>query len=182
MEPTARLTPDRPTLRRPAGAETGKIDMTYCSIRASAALAGALALLIDASASFAMTLPPPAVSSPISPAFQGGVHRPPGGVHRPPPGGYHRPPVAGRPPGYRPPVGAWGRPPGGVYRPGYYGGWRRPSYGWAPGGAIAAGAALGVLSAAAAAAYISSQPPGPGLCWYYTDPSRRSGFWDACGQ
>ena len=21
---------------------------------------------------------------------------------------------------------------------------------------------------------------GPGLCWYYTDPSRRQGFWDAC--
>ena len=157
--------------------------MTHHFIRASAALAGALALLIDAPASFAMTLPPPAVSSPISQAFHGGVHRPPGGgVHRPPPGGYHRPPVAGRPPGYRPPAGAWGRPPGGVYRPGYYGGWRRPSYGWAPGGAIAAGAALGVLSAAAAAAYISSQPPGPGLCWYYTDPSRRSGFWDACGR
>jgi hypothetical protein len=22
--------------------------------------------------------------------------------------------------------------------------------------------------------------PAPGLCWYYTDPSYRNGFWDAC--
>jgi hypothetical protein len=22
--------------------------------------------------------------------------------------------------------------------------------------------------------------PAPGYCWYYTDPSRRQGFWDVC--
>ena len=52
-------------------------------------------------------------------------------------------------------------------------------YGWGPGGAIAAGAALGVLATGAAIAY-AGQPPAPGMCWYYTDPSYRSGFWDAC--
>lgn len=69
---------------------------------------------------------------------------------------------------------------GGVYRGGYYGGWARPGwYHWGPGGAIAAGAAVGVLAAGAAVAY-AGQPPAPGLCWYYTDPSYRAGFWDAC--
>jgi hypothetical protein len=42
-----------------------------------------------------------------------------------------------------------------------------------------AGAAIGVLATGAAIAY-AGQPPAPGLCWYYTDPSYRSGFWDAC--
>ena len=69
---------------------------------------------------------------------------------------------------------------GGVYRGGYHGGWARPGgYWWPSGGAIAAGAAVGVLAAGAAAAY-AGRPPAPGLCWYYTDPSYRSGFWDAC--
>ena len=68
---------------------------------------------------------------------------------------------------------------GGVYRGGY-GGWARPGwYHWGPGGAIAAGAALGVLAAGAAVAYAGA-PPAAGLCWYYTDPSYRAGFWDAC--
>jgi hypothetical protein len=95
----------------------------------------------------------------------------PGGVHAYRPGyrpGYH--------PGYRP-----GYHPG--YRPGYrpgYAGWARPGwYNWGPGGAIAAGAAIGFIGAAAAAAW-APPPPQPGLCWYYTDPSQRSGFWDAC--
>ena len=67
----------------------------------------------------------------------------------------------------------------GVYRGGY-GGWARPGwYRWGPGGAIAAGAAVGVLAAGAAVAY-AGPPPAPGLCWYYTDPSYRQGFWDAC--
>jgi hypothetical protein len=81
-------------------------------------------------------------------------------------GGYHRP--------------GWGHGPnyGPGYRPGY--GWRRPGYGWRPGGAIAAGAAVGFLSAAAAAAYASSAAPAPGLCWYYTTPARTAGFWDQC--
>lgn len=74
-------------------------------------------------------------------------------------------------PGYRPGV----RP---VVRPGYYGNWYRP-YRWGPGGALAAGAAIGVIGAVAAASYYG-QPPAPGLCWYYTDPSRSRGFWDVC--
>lgn len=148
-------------------------------IRSAAALAGALAILIDATASFAMTIAPPVAPTAVTLAFHGGVHRGPAGGVRRPPGAYGRP--GARPGGvYGRPGGVYGRP-GGVYgRPGYYGAWRRPGYGWAPGGAIAAGAAIGVLSAAAAAAYVSSRPPGPGLCWYYTDPSRRAGFWDAC--
>ena len=73
--------------------------------------------------------------------------------------------VAARP-GYRPPV-----PAGGWYRP--------SSYWWRPGGAIAAGAALGFVTAAAATAY-AGQPPAPGNCWYYTNPQRTQGFWDIC--
>ena len=43
---------------------------------------------------------------------------------------------------------------GGAYRGGYYGNWARPGwYGWRPGGAIAAGAAIGFVSAATAAAW-----------------------------
>src|SRR5271156_4537543 len=65
----------------------------------------------------------------------------------------------------------------GGYRGGY-GGWARPGwYRWGPGGAIAAGAAIGVLAAGAAVAYAGSAPA-PGLCWYYTDPSYRQGVWD----
>jgi hypothetical protein len=94
-----------------------------------------------------------------------------GGVYRGPRGG-----VYGHGPVYRGGVyhgGGWG----GGYG---YGGWARPGwYHWGPGGAIAAGAALGVLATGAAIAY-AGQPPAPGLCWYYTDPSYRQGFWDAC--
>jgi hypothetical protein len=108
------------------------------------------------------------------------VHRgatavgPRGGVyHRG--GTYH-----GYPGAYRGGVYRGGAYRGGVYRGGYYGGWARPGwYRWPAGGAIAAGAALGVLAAGAAVAY-AGQPPAPGLCWYYTDPSYRAGFWDAC--
>jgi hypothetical protein len=70
-----------------------------------------------------------------------------------------------------------------VVRPGYRGGgvrWARPGwYRWPAGGAIAAGAALGFVAAASAAAYAGAAPA-PGMCWYYTDPSRTQGFWDAC--
>jgi hypothetical protein len=78
-------------------------------------------------------------------------------------------------------------PRGGVYRyrgaavvrPGV--GWARPGwYRWGPGGAIAAGAAIGFVAAAGAAAYATSAAPAPGMCWYYTDPYRRAGFWDYC--
>ena len=117
-------------------------------------------------------------------------------VHRGPAGHVH-----GRPgphPGYRPGVHP-GMHPG--YRPGYHGGYGyhgggyraggvvvgpraawvgRPGwYRWAPGGAIAAGAAIGFVTAAVAASW-APPPPQPGLCWYYTDPSRTQGFWDAC--
>ncbi len=58
--------------------------------------------------------------------------------------------------------------------------WARPAnYWWRPGGAIAAGAAVGFVTAATAAAWAGS-PPAPGYCWYYTDASRQQGFWDAC--
>jgi hypothetical protein len=70
-----------------------------------------------------------------------------------------------------------------VVRPGYAGGgvrWARPSrYYWPRGGAIAAGAAIGVVTAATAAAWAGAAPA-PGMCWYYTDPSRTQGFWDYC--
>ncbi|MBB4367794.1 hypothetical protein GGD63_000563 [Bradyrhizobium sp. cir1] len=60
------------------------------------------------------------------------------------------------------------------------GGWARPGwYGWPRGGAIAAGAAIGVVTAATAAAWAGAAPA-PGMCWYYTDPSRTQGFWDYC--
>lgn len=60
---------------------------------------------------------------------------------------------------------------GGVYRP--YGAW------WRPGAAVAAGAALGFVGAATAAAWAGA-PPAPGYCWFYTDASRTKGFWDRC--
>ncbi|MCI0465478.1 MAG: hypothetical protein L0Y57_00475 [Beijerinckiaceae bacterium] len=69
---------------------------------------------------------------------------------------------------------------GAVVRRGGAAVWRRPgSYWWPVGGAIAAGAAIGFVSAAAAAAWAGS-PPASGYCWYYTDASRRQGFWDQC--
>jgi hypothetical protein len=83
-------------------------------------------------------------------AYRGGVAR--GAVYR---GGRNTVVVGGR--------GAWGR-----------------GYRWAPGGAIAAGAAIGFMTAAGAAAYATTRAPAPGLCWYYTDWTQRSGFWDVC--
>src|SRR5262249_3448759 len=70
---------------------------------------------------------------------------------------------------------------GAVVAPGVrYGGWARPAgYWWRPGGAIAAGAAIGFVTAATAAAWAGAAP-GPNMCWYYTDPSRTQGFWDYC--
>lgn len=50
---------------------------------------------------------------------------------------------------------------------------------WHPGMAVAAGAAIGFVTAATAAAWAGA-PPAPGYCWYYTDPGRRQGFWDLC--
>jgi len=102
---------------------------------------------------------------------------PPGNVDLPSPliekayyyHGYHG--VYRRPYGYHP---GWH----GGY--GHWGGWARPAgYWWRPGGAIAAGAAIGFVAAATAAAW-AGPAPGPGLCWYYTTPARTQGFWDAC--
>ena len=60
------------------------------------------------------------------------------------------------------------------------GGWARPgNYWWRPGGAVAAGAAIGFVAATTAVAWAGAAP-GPNMCWYYTDPSRTAGFWDAC--
>lgn len=60
------------------------------------------------------------------------------------------------------------------------GGWARPgTYRWPRGGAIAAGAAIGFVTAATAAAW-AGPAPAAGMCWYYTDPSRTQGFWDYC--
>ena len=60
------------------------------------------------------------------------------------------------------------------------GGWARPGwYRWPRGGAIAAGAAIGFVTAATAVAWAGAAPA-PGMCWYYTDPSRTQGFWDYC--
>src|SRR6185312_13986347 len=60
------------------------------------------------------------------------------------------------------------------------GGWARPGYyHWPRGGAIAAGAAIGFVTAATAVAWAGAAPA-PGMCWYYTDPSRTQGFWDYC--
>jgi hypothetical protein len=66
-----------------------------------------------------------------------------------------------------------------VYRAGAGGNWSRRGYWWPVGGAVAAGAAIGFVSAAAAASWAGAAP-GSNLCWYYTDPSRRRGFWDVC--
>jgi hypothetical protein len=91
-----------------------------------------------------------------------------GGYHG---GYYHR--GYGYHPGWH---GAYG------YHGGYgrWGAWARPGgYWWHPGGAIAAGAAIGFVGAATAAAW-AGPAPGPGLCWYYTTPARTQGFWDAC--
>jgi hypothetical protein len=56
-----------------------------------------------------------------------------------------------------------------------------PNRYWRPGGAIAAGAAIGVLAGAAAVS-VAGQPPRSGQCWYYTSPARTTGFWDVCSK
>jgi len=58
--------------------------------------------------------------------------------------------------------------------------WARPTYYyWAAGGAVAAGAAIGYVSAKTAVVW-AGPAPAPGMCWYYTDASRKQGFWDYC--
>ena len=72
---------------------------------------------------------------------------------------------------------------GGIH-PGFVGhlrpGWARPAhFWWRPGGAVAAGAAIGFISATMASDW-AGPPPAPGYCWYYTDITRWYGFWDEC--
>ncbi|MBV8916949.1 MAG: hypothetical protein JOZ76_02465 [Bradyrhizobium sp.] len=60
------------------------------------------------------------------------------------------------------------------------GGWACPGWYWRPpGDAVLAGAAIRFVEARNAPAYSGPQPA-PGMCWYYTDPSRIQGFWDYC--
>jgi hypothetical protein len=142
---------------------------------------GCVAAIVVVSAVVALSAPASALSGPMpgsklqnlapSNVKQVVVVRRGGAVARGPRGGVAavgRTTVV-RPPGVRPGV----RP---VVRPG---GWVRPAYRWGPGGAIAAGAAIGFVAAATAAAWAGA-PPAPGYCWYYTDPSRTQGFWDVC--
>lgn len=83
---------------------------------------------------------------------------------------------------------AWGPGPGHYYGPGrYYGPVPRgggvvvvnPRPYWPPGGAVAAGAALGFLTGVAAANLVGP-PPQPNYCWFYTNPQRTQGFWEPC--
>lgn len=74
-------------------------------------------------------------------------------------------------PGYYPGRGYYARPRGVVVV--------NPNRYYAPGGAIAAGAAIGLLAGAAAAS-MAGPPPRPNYCWYYTNPQRNQGFWDVC--
>jgi|GEM_PF-3510346 len=169
--------------------------MAQNSIRKFLAVAAMLLTFADAGAAFAMPIAPISDSSALSATlvrggrggggrggargFHGGGAR--GGAVAVRGGGRRGGAVAVRGGAYRGGAvrgGAVVR--GGGYRRGGAVVWGRPGYRWAPGGAIAAGAAIGFITAAGAAAYISSQPPAPGLCWYYTDASRRAGFWDNC--
>jgi hypothetical protein len=137
---------------------------------------GSVAAIIVALATVALSTPAGALSSPMpgsklqnlapTNVEQVVVVRRGGAVARGPRGGVAavgRTTVV-RPPGYRPGV-----------RPGYGRRYVRPAYRWGPGGAIAAGAALGFVAAGTAAAWAGAAPA-PGYCRYYTDPSRDPGL------
>jgi hypothetical protein len=51
---------------------------------------------------------------------------------------------------------------------------RRPHY-----GTLIGGIALGTLLAASIY-YARPEPPAPGLCWYWANPSHTRGYWDYC--
>ena len=51
----------------------------------------------------------------------------------------------------------------------------RPYY-----GRIIGGVALGTLLAASAYYAYASEPPAPGLCWFWADPDEIQGYWDYC--
>jgi hypothetical protein len=144
------------------------------------AAAIALALPVDDLAMAASTNAAVATDFSAQRRQAGAQRRPAANRPRPPAANRPRPPAANRPrppaanrPSHRP------RPPA-VHRPPRARAWARPRrYTWRPGGAIAAGAAIGFIAAASAAAW-AGPPPAPGLCWYYTDWTRRQGFWDWC--
>ncbi|MFL6799863.1 MAG: hypothetical protein ACJ8F3_20905 [Xanthobacteraceae bacterium] len=52
---------------------------------------------------------------------------------------------------------------------------RRPWF-----GTVVAGVALGTIVGVAVVGAAPAAPPGPGLCWYWADPSLTRGFWDYC--
>lgn len=52
---------------------------------------------------------------------------------------------------------------------------RRPYYGY-----IIGGIALGSILAASYYYDYAYEPPAPGLCWFWADPSEQSGYWDYC--
>ncbi|MCW2282604.1 hypothetical protein M2323_000365 [Rhodoblastus acidophilus] len=113
--------------------------------------------------------PRPGAHRPVNrPGAHRPVHRPPA-VHRP---GYRRPVTL---PAHRPRPVVVHRPRPVVVYPRWHGSYWRPGVGWAVGSVVA----IGMLTAAAAAAY-APPPPSPGLCWYYTDSTRRAGYWDRC--
>lgn len=51
----------------------------------------------------------------------------------------------------------------------------RPYY-----GRIIGGVAIGTLLAASAYYAYASEPPAPGLCWFWADPDEIQGYWDYC--
>lgn len=131
--------------------------------------------------------------------FRGGGHAFRGGGHAYRGGAFRGGPRMGVAPRAMRPIGRPIARPGGVVRPGfagrgvrhaYPGRYRpfhahlhrpyrtrywRPGYGWVFGSVVA----VGFLSAAAAMAY-APPPPAEGLCWFYTDPTYRAGYWALC--
>jgi hypothetical protein len=62
-----------------------------------------------------------------------------------------------------------------TYARGYRAWVRRPYYGTAFIGAVALGTVLVV-----SAAHVVPVAPGPNACWYWSDPTETSGYWDYC--
>ena len=113
-------------------------------------------MLLSLSASSALLLPADGRAvemgvAGVHPGFAGGVH--PGFA-------LNRNPILNRNVGARP-------------------AWVGPHHWWRPGGAIAAGVAIGFVSGALVSDW-AGPPPAPGYCWYYTDITHWYGFWDQC--
>ncbi|QJP12395.1 hypothetical protein G3545_01175 [Starkeya sp. ORNL1] len=97
-------------------------------------------------------------------AWRAGACGPNGCVGAAGPGVYRGP--------YRAPAARYYGPPRGVVVV-------NPRRYWVPGGAVAAGAAIGFVAGATAVA-VAGSPPKPNYCWYYTNPARTTGFWEPC--